>query len=88
MNRRVFISGTVAVLAAQLAAEAQQPGKVYRIGLLDYSAPDPARQAWWNAFRQRVRERGYVDGPERAKRAELPVEPPTKFELVINLPRP
>jgi putative ABC transport system substrate-binding protein len=50
------------LLAAPLAAEGQQAGKVYRIGLLDYSALDGARQAWWNAFRQRMRELGYVEG--------------------------
>jgi putative ABC transport system substrate-binding protein len=63
MDRRAFI-GTLAggFLAAPLAAEAQPAGKVYRIGLLDYSAPDPARQAWWNAFRQQMRELGYVEG--------------------------
>ena len=63
IDRRTFLAGTGAViLAAPLATEAQQPGKVYRIGLLDYSAPDPARQAWWNAFRQQMRELGYVEG--------------------------
>ena len=63
MRRRTFL-GTLAggLLAAPLAAESQVAGKVYRIGLLDYSAPDPGRQAWWNAFRQRMRELGYVDG--------------------------
>ena len=47
VDRRAFL-GIVAgsLLAAPLVAEAQQAGKVYRIGLLDYSAPDPARQAW------------------------------------------
>jgi putative ABC transport system substrate-binding protein len=55
----LFILG---LLAAPLAAEAQQAGKVYRIGLLDYSEPDPARQAWWNVFRQQMRELGYVEG--------------------------
>ena len=50
------------LLVAPLAAEAQQAGKVYRIGLLDFSAPDTARLAWWNAFRQRMRELGYVEG--------------------------
>ena len=55
----LFILG---LLATPLAAEAQQAGKVYRIGLLDYSAPDPARQAWWIAFRQQMRELGYVEG--------------------------
>jgi len=50
------------LLAAPRAAEAQPAGKVYRIGLLEYSTPDPARQALWTAFRQRMRELGYVEG--------------------------
>jgi putative ABC transport system substrate-binding protein len=63
MDRRAFL-GTLAggLLAAPLAAEAQQAGKVYRIGLLDFSAPDPARQAWWTALRQQMRQLGYVEG--------------------------
>ena len=62
-TRREFICGLAGgLLAAPRAAEAQQAGRVYRIGLLDHSAPDPARQAWWNAFRQRMRELGYVEG--------------------------
>jgi ABC-type uncharacterized transport system substrate-binding protein len=52
----------LAVLFTPLTAEAQQAGKVYRIGLLDFSTPDPARQAWWNAFRQQMRQLGYVEG--------------------------
>ena len=50
------------LLAAPRAAEAQPAGKVYRIGLLEYSTPDPARQALWTVFRQRMRELGYVEG--------------------------
>ena len=63
MERRTFI-GIVAggLLAAPLTGEAQQAGKVWRIGLLDYAAPDPARQVWWNAFRQQMRDLGYVEG--------------------------
>jgi hypothetical protein len=35
MDRRTFLAGTGAVLlAAPLDVEAQQPGKVYRIGIL------------------------------------------------------
>jgi putative ABC transport system substrate-binding protein len=58
MNRRVFLS-TVAggLLAAPLAAEAQQTGKVPRIGVLS-SAPS----ATWDGFRQGLRELGYTAG--------------------------
>jgi len=34
MDRRAFIVGGVAAFAAPLAAEAQQAGKVYRVGLV------------------------------------------------------
>jgi putative ABC transport system substrate-binding protein len=63
MERRTFVAVMAGgLLAAPLAAEAQPSGKVYRIGLLEYSTPDAARQAWWNAFRQRMRELGYGEG--------------------------
>ena len=63
MNRRTFLAGTGGVLlAVPLAAEAQQVGKVWRIGLLDYGSSDPARLAWWRAFQDRLRELGYADG--------------------------
>jgi ABC-type uncharacterized transport system substrate-binding protein len=63
MDRRAFI-GTLAgtLLAAPLAAGAQQAGKVVRIGLLDYGAPNPSTVARWKALRERLRELGYVEG--------------------------
>ena len=62
-SRRTFLVAFAGgLLAAPLAAEAQPVGKVDRIGLLEFSVPDPARQALWNAFRQRMRELGYVEG--------------------------
>ena len=39
MDRRAFLAGAAALLAATLAAEAQQVGKVWRIG---YLAAGPA----------------------------------------------
>ncbi len=49
------------VLCAPLAAQAQQVGKVWRVGFLSYRgcgvSVDPA-----GAFRQRLRELGYVEG--------------------------
>jgi hypothetical protein len=38
---------------APFAAEAQQAGRIWRIGLLDYGSPDSARLAWWMAFQVR-----------------------------------
>jgi putative ABC transport system substrate-binding protein len=62
IDRRTFLAGTGAVLlAAPLAAEAQPAGKVWRIGLLD-SGSDPASVGRWQAFRERLRELGYVEG--------------------------
>jgi putative tryptophan/tyrosine transport system substrate-binding protein len=58
MDRRTFLTGTGAVLlAAPLAAEAQEAGKVARIGMLAGS-PSP----FVEAFRQGLRELGYVEG--------------------------
>jgi len=63
MNRRKFIvTVTGGFLAAPLAVEGQPAGKVWRIGLLDYASPDPARLAWWRALQERLRGLGYVEG--------------------------
>jgi putative tryptophan/tyrosine transport system substrate-binding protein len=64
MNRRAFI-GTLAggLLAAPLAAEAQAPQKVPRVGYLSNgSASDPRRVALLGAFQQGLRDVGYVAG--------------------------
>jgi len=48
---------------APLAAEAQQPAKVPRVGLLLTPSPEhPIAQAVFEAFRQGLHERGYVEG--------------------------
>jgi ABC-type uncharacterized transport system substrate-binding protein len=59
MDRRTFISGiTVGLLAAPLAVAAQQPGKVYRIGLLSPTSQSPSIEA----IREGLRTLGYVEG--------------------------
>ena len=60
MNRRAFIaSAGAAILVARLAAEAQQ-AKVARIGYLSSSlAANPHIQ---EAFRQGLRDLGYIEG--------------------------
>ena len=62
MERRTFLSVmTGGLLAAPLAAEAQQVGKVPRIGFLSATSPSD-RPALVDAFRQRLRELGWVEG--------------------------
>ena len=62
IDRRTFLTGTgVVLLAAPLAAEAQQAG-TRRIGLLETSSPSPARVLLWETLRQRLRELGYLEG--------------------------
>src|SRR5262245_53867967 len=63
MNRRAFVTGLGAVLAAPLAVEAQPAGKQQRamphVGVLvAESAPHPFTEA----FRSGMRELGYVEG--------------------------
>ena len=52
------------LLAAPLGmAAAQPPQKVPRVGYLKGGSPsDPLRQRWLEAFRQGLRELGYVEG--------------------------
>ena len=62
MERRVFL-GTMAggLLAAPLAAEAQQPAKVWRIGVILVGSISLA-VPYLDAFRQGLRELGWVEG--------------------------
>jgi putative ABC transport system substrate-binding protein len=62
MDRRAFI-GTLAgsLFAAPLVAEAQQVGQVPRIGFLSVTSPSD-RPPLLDAFRQRLRELGWVEG--------------------------
>jgi putative ABC transport system substrate-binding protein len=63
-TRRAFIRTLAGgLLAAPLAAGAQQAGKVYRIGYLSLgSLESPETRASLDAFRQGLRERGYGEG--------------------------
>jgi putative ABC transport system substrate-binding protein len=60
IDRRTFLAGTGAVfLAAPLAADAQQAGKVWRIG---YLSPAPEHNPIDDVFDLAMRQRGYLEG--------------------------
>jgi ABC-type uncharacterized transport system substrate-binding protein len=61
-NKRVFCLALAAMLFALcLAAQAQQPGRVHRIGLLMSASPVESA-AFIAAFRTGLRELGYIEG--------------------------
>ncbi len=70
----------LALLAGPLPAEAQQAGKVYRIGFLDYRFRSTTTDPRLIALRQGLRELGYVEGQNlvleyrsaKGKRKRLP----------------
>ena len=64
MNRRAFIAClTLGIFARQLAAEAQQPGKVYRVGHLAATAPSAENTRLLLAgFHAELRDRGWIEG--------------------------
>jgi len=63
IERRTFmalVSGSL--LAVPLVAEAQQAGKVYRVGILGDKASDSNETHLWQTFRAALRERGLNEG--------------------------
>ena len=86
MNRRSFV-GTLGLglLAVPFGAQAQQAGKVVRIGLLSYAASDSGGVARWKAFREQLRELGtwrdrtysLSQGGETGRWAAFEVWPPS-----------
>jgi len=77
MERRTFL-GTVAgsLLAAPLAAEAQQAGKVYRVGVLLEGPPPTLEERSRSPFRNALKELGWIDGQNIAfeDRRSVPIE--------------
>ena len=68
ISRRAFVAGSTVLLATPLAADAQQAGKVYRVGLIFTTDPvskmaglEPVNPAA-RAFVQGLRALGYVEG--------------------------
>jgi putative ABC transport system substrate-binding protein len=63
MDRRAFIAGSLALLAAPLGVKAQTAGKVYRVGIVVPGAPAPSDRVTISFLVPAVlRELGYVEG--------------------------
>lgn len=63
MKRRIVLGLAAVALAAPARLLAQQPGRVYRIGILGTAAPTPDNlRITLEPFRQGLRERGWIEG--------------------------
>src|SRR2546426_3527718 len=60
--RLATIAAAFVLFSAPLAVEAQQPGKVYRVGVLTNKTSDSTEARLWQAFRSGLRERGWIEG--------------------------
>src|SRR5882672_4759642 len=58
----IMVTLTLSILAAPLVTTAQPARKVYQIGWLSPGLPRPDRDPPVDAFRQRLRALGYVEG--------------------------
>jgi putative ABC transport system substrate-binding protein len=63
VKRRTFITLLGGAVAWPLAARAQQPERMRRIGvLMGYTESDPEAQAWIRVLLQGLKEHGWIDG--------------------------
>src|SRR5215471_2952268 len=91
IDRRTFLSTMgVAVFTAPLAAEAQQAGKVYRIGVLGLgqvtskmTGPQPQSQ-WVKALLDGLREHGYVYGIQFVTEPRGAEGKPDRFPSLVD----
>ena len=87
-TRREFLSVTGALLTVPFAASAQdrKPGKIFLIGCIP-GGPLAPREHQWVAFRQGLRELGYVEGQNLVLEFRIPKEGIPADALVADLVR-
>jgi putative tryptophan/tyrosine transport system substrate-binding protein len=62
MNRRAFVTGLGAVLAAPLGVEAQTAGKAYQVAVLSNAVDSATWRVSYKPFIEAMRELNYVEG--------------------------
>ena len=73
MDRRAFIAGTIGLLAAPLAAEAQAAGKKFpTLGILGIAAGAPAGPVLLTTFFQGLQDQGWSKAGTSTSSGALP----------------
>jgi putative tryptophan/tyrosine transport system substrate-binding protein len=83
-RRRFLVTSLAGALAAPLAAEAQQAGRVWRIGVLQGGPNTPAVN-YTEAVRQGLRDHGYVEGQNIVIEHRISNAPKENPALVADL---
>ena len=87
MERRAFIAGTLALLAAPLAADAQTAGKVSQVGVLA-SSTEANFEPSVRVFREALHAAGWVEGRNLTVEVRYPGQQYTRLpELAAELVR-
>ena len=94
MRKRIFIHVlAIVILASVHVAEAQQAGKVYRIGFLTMGSPNRTFKLRMAAFRQGLIKLGYVEGKNvfieeryaKGRKERLPALASELFRLKVDV---
>lgn len=80
VQRRRFLLSTSALLAAPFAAEAQQAGKLWRVGVLRPAPDNAVFRQYFDPFLQALRKLGFTEGTNLA--LEYRVRPGTPEEIL------
>ena len=81
--RRAFVAGMAAVMAAPLIGQAQPSRRLYRVGLLSLGPPSTFPRLV-EAFRQGMREVGYLDGRDYVLEMRNPGGKPDALQEVAR----
>src|SRR6266576_2764753 len=83
----IFLALCSLLLAPCSAVEAQQLGKIFRIGFLDGSTA-AGSAVLWDAFRQEMRKLGWIEGKNIAMEYRFSEQKPERLpELAADLVR-